>query len=125
MMNRKPKDFDDYITDFPEGTREKLILLRKAILDAAPVAEEVISYGMPAFKQNGMLVYFAGYEKYIGFYPTPSAILNFKSQLKNFKTAKGTVHFPLNEPLPFDLIKDMVKFRVEENLAKTKVKKVK
>lgn len=121
-MNRKPKDFDDYIIDFTEGTREKLILLREAILHTAPTAQEVISYGMPAFKQNGMLVYFAGYEKYIGFYPTPSAILKFESQLKNFKTAKGTVHFPLNEPLPFDLIKDMVKFRVEENLNKAKTK---
>ncbi|MTI38136.1 iron chaperone [Fulvivirga lutimaris] len=124
-MNRKPKDFDDYITDFPEATREKLILLREAIVNAAPSAEEVISYGMPAFKQSGMLVYLAGYEKYIGFYPTPSAILNFENKLKKFKTAKGTVHFPLNEPLPFDLIKEMVKFRVEENLAKAKTKKAK
>lgn len=116
---------DHYLADFPPSTKEILELLRATIQDAAPKAEEVISYQMPAYKFHGMLVYFAGYKNHIGFYPTGSGIESFKHKLSNFKTSKGTVQFPLDQPLPLDLITEIVKFRVAENLenAKSKIKK--
>jgi uncharacterized protein YdhG (YjbR/CyaY superfamily) len=114
---------DGYIAAFPPDVREQLEKLRALIQKNAPKAEEVISYKMPAYKLDGMLVYFAGYEKHIGFYPMPSAIAAFRKEIAGYKSAKGSVQFPVDKPLPVKLITAMVKFRVQENLAKAKAKK--
>ena len=113
---------DDYIAEQPVEVRERLEILRLTILKAAPKAEEVISYQMPAFKLNGMLVYFAAFKNHIGFYALPSGHHAFKNELSVYKTGKGSVQFPLDEPLPLKLIAKMVKFRVEENLLRVKAK---
>jgi len=91
--------------------------LRQAIKDSAPNAKEAISYQMPTFKLNGNLVYFAAFRNHIIFFPTSSAIEAFGEKLAPYKTSKGTVRFPINEPIPLDLIKEMVRFRVKENLS--------
>lgn len=111
-------EVDAYITAFPPATRKLLQQLRTCIIKTAPDAEEVISYKMPAYKQGGMLVFFAGYEHHIGFYPTGSGIAAFKKKLAGFKFSKGAVQFPLDQPLPLDLVKEMVRFKVAENTAK-------
>src|SRR4051794_36990161 len=98
----KTNDIDLYIAGFPEETRKALHQLRKTIIEAAPQAEEVISYQMPAYKFQGMLVYFAGYENHIGFYPTASGISTFEKDLIAYKHAKGSVQFPLGKPLPLE-----------------------
>jgi len=117
------KNVDEYLKAFPSLVQMKLQQLRKTIKVAAPEAEEVISYQMPAYKYHGMLVYFAGNKNHIGFYPVSSAIKAFEMQLSKYKTSKGTVQFPIDEPLPLGLIAKMVKFRVKENEAKLAVKK--
>ncbi|MFJ7511824.1 iron chaperone [Peribacillus simplex] len=118
---------DEYIIQFPEEVQEILKTLRKVIKDAAPDAEEKISYQMPTFVLFGNLVHFAAYKKHIGFYPTPSAISAFGSALSEYKCSKGAVQFPLNKPIPYELITDIVIFRVEENKKKAveKLKKKK
>ena len=113
---------DEYIAGFPTSTQKLLKQLRATIRKAAPQAEEVISYQMPAYNFYGRLVYFAGYEKHIGFYPMPSAIEKFKKQLADYNTSKGTVQFPLQEPLPLALITKITAFRVNENLQAAEVK---
>jgi uncharacterized protein YdhG (YjbR/CyaY superfamily) len=122
-MKQDIKDIDAYIHPFPDDVRTKLETLRQAIRDAAPEAVEVISYQMPAFRFHGILVYFAGYKNHIGFYPTSSGISVFKEELSGYKNAKGSVQFPLNQPLPIELISNIVKFRVKENLEKEEAKK--
>ena len=112
-------DVDEYIGGFPESTQQLLTQIRAIIVKAAPKAEEVISYQMPAYKYYGMLVYFAGYKKHIGFYPAPMGIEAFEDA-KQYETGKGTMQFPLDKPLPLDLISRIVKLRVEKNLAKAK-----
>ncbi len=121
----KPNDFAEYISNFPKEAQLKLKQLRKAVKEVAPQANEVISYGMPAFKLNGMLVWFAAHTKHIGFYPRVSGIVAFKKELSVYKGAKGSVQFPLDNPLPIRLVKKIVKFRVIENLNKIKFKKKK
>lgn len=121
---KKPKDIDEYIKSFPKEIQKLLVQVRAAINKAAPKAEEVISYRMPAFKLNGMLVWFAGYSKHIGFYPRVSGIEAYKKELSIYKGAKGSVQFPLDKPLPLGLITKIVKFRVHENLQQAKTKKV-
>lgn len=111
---------DEYISSFPEPTQVKLTELRNLIKNLAPEAKEKISYQMPAFTLNGMLLYFAGYAKHIGFYPGASTIFAFMDELTGFKTSKGTVQFPLNQPLPIDLITRMIQYRVVENQSKKK-----
>jgi len=123
MKPVKPKDAEAYIAGFPEHTQELLRQMRALIRKNAPDAVEVISYSMPAYKLNGMLLYFAGYAKHIGFYPYASAIQEFKEEIAGYKWAKGSVQFPLDKPLPKRLIARMIKFRVEENLSKVKKKK--
>lgn len=91
--------------------------IRKTIREAAPAAEETISYGMPAYRLKGNLVYFAAFKQHIGFYPTPAAITEFQKELASFKQAKGSVRFPLDQPIPYDLIAKIVKYRVKANLA--------
>ena len=122
MIEIAPPNVDFYIAGFPPATKELLELLRETIKKAAPEAEEVISYQMPAYKSHGMLVYFAGYKNHIGFYPTGSGIANFINELSGYKTSKGTVQFPLDQPLPLELITEIVKFKVAENLEKVKEK---
>ncbi len=119
----KPIDIDEYIASFPKEIQKLLKQLRATIKKAAPQANEVISYGMPAYKLNGMLLYFGAHKNHIGFYPFSSAIMAFKKELPIYKGAKGTVQFPLDKPLPLRLIKKMVKFRVTENLQKAEMKK--
>lgn len=114
---------DAYIASFPETTQVLLEQMRAAIKKAAPGAEEVISYGMPAYKLNGILVYFAAYAKHIGFYPTGSGIAQFQERFSAFKSSKGAVQFPLNKPLPLPLVEEIVAFRVVENLQKAAMKK--
>jgi len=116
---------DVYIAGFPPEVQEQLILLRLAIQTSAPEAEEVISYQMPAYKLHGMLVYFAAYAKHIGFYPGSSGIENFRKELANFKTSKGTVQFPVGQALPISLISEIVKFRAFENIEKAQSKQKK
>ena len=112
------KDIDSYIKIQSTETKTVLEKIRQTIKKAAPQAEEVISYNMPAFKYCGMLVYFAAYENHIGFYPTASGIANFKTELSKYKGAKGSVQFPLDEKVPYSLIKKIVKYRVNQNLEK-------
>lgn len=112
---KKAISVDEYISWFPASTQILLQQMRATINKAAPNAEEVISYAMPAYKQNGILVYFAGYEKHIGFYPTGRGIEEFKSELSGYKSGKGSVQFPIDDPLPLKLIATIVKFRVLEN----------
>ncbi len=126
-MNTKNKtphlnEVDKYITGFPEEVQIYLEQLRATIIKAAPGAEEVISYQMPAYKYHGMLVYFAAYTNHIGFYPTPSAIKLFQKELSVYKGAKGSVQFPLDKPLPLELITKIVLFRMKKNLEKAEMK---
>jgi uncharacterized protein YdhG (YjbR/CyaY superfamily) len=109
---------DEYIQGFPTDVRTRLSALRSTIRQAAPQAVEKISYRMPTFYLNGNLVHFAAFERHIGFYPTPSGIARFQKELKKYKSAKGSVQFPLDEPLPLDLVAAIVKFRVAENSRK-------
>ena len=111
------KNIDDYVAAFPQNVQHKLRELRSAIKEAAPEAEESISYGTPTFKLNGNLVHFAAYKKHIGFYVPSSVILAFKEKLSIYKQSKGTVQFPIDWPLPLDTVKEIVRFRVKENLA--------
>jgi uncharacterized protein YdhG (YjbR/CyaY superfamily) len=113
---KPPSNIDEYIANFPEDVQKILARLRATIREAAPEAEEAISYQMPTFKLKGNLVHFAAYKNHIGFYPTPSGIENFKEELSAYEGAKGSVKFPINQPLPLDTISKIVKFRVKENL---------
>ena len=119
MANRSTaSSIDEYIAGFPAHTQKVLGELRALIRSAAPGATETISYSMPAFDLNGRhLVFFAGYEKHIGFYPIPTGIDAFREELKPYKQGKGSVQFPLDQPLPTDLIRRIVEFRVRENAA--------
>lgn len=121
------KSIDDYISEFPPDIREILETLRKVIKEAAPDAKEKISYQMPTFELYGNLVHFAAHKNHIGFYPAPSGIDAFKNELSMYKGAKGSVQFPIEKPLPYELISNIVKFRVEENIkhAQEKLKKKK
>lgn len=113
---------DEYHETFPSNIKKILQTLRTTIKQAAPKAEEVISYNMPAFKLHGVLVYYAAHKEHIGFYPTSSPIAVFKDELAAYKTSKGAIQFPLDKPLPKDLIKSMVKFRMGEVEEKLKAK---
>lgn len=112
------KSIDEYIETFPKETQILLQKLRFIIKRAAPNSSEVISYKMPAFKQNKVLVYFAGYKNHIGFYPTGTGIEAFKNEFSSFKWSKGAVQFPLDQPLPEELITKIVTFKVNEDLKK-------
>lgn len=117
MTDKKIETIDDYIKTFPKDTQDILETLRQVIHEAAPDATEAISYGMPAFTQNGdRLIYFAAWKDHIGIYPTPSGTNAFEEELSQYKRTKGSVHLPLDQPLPSDLITRIVKFRVEESL---------
>lgn len=111
------RSIDEYIATFPADIQERLQAVRAAIKAAAPDARERMSYQMPAFALNGNLVYFAAWKNHIGLYPASGDVpIAFKEQLSRYETSKGSVRFPLSEPLPLDLISEIVKFRVAENL---------
>ena len=114
---------EGYIAAFPGNVQEQLNLMRKTIRSAAPKAEEMISYKMPAYKQNGMLVYFAAFKNHIGFYAMPTGHAAFKKDLAVYKQGKGSVQFPIDQPLPLKLIRAIVQFRVKENAVRDKAKK--
>jgi len=124
-MKTPPAKFttvDEYFAAFPAEAKSLLKQMRKIIREAAPQAEELISYNMPAFKQGGALVYYAAYKNHIGFYPTASGIRNFTKELAGLETSKGAIRFPIDQPLPVALVKKIVKFRVTENKAKAALK---
>lgn len=122
MNTAEPKDIDEYIAGFPQDVREILEKIRATIREAAPDAEEAIKYQIPTFTLKGNLVHFAAFKKHIGFYPAPRGIEEFKDELSAYKGAKGSVQFPLDGPIPFDLIHRIVKFRVEDNLERAGAK---
>jgi uncharacterized protein YdhG (YjbR/CyaY superfamily) len=111
-----PKDIDEYIAGFPNDVQRILEKIRLTIRKAAPDAEEAIKYQIPTFTLTGNLVHFAAYKEHIGFYPAPRGIEKFKKELSVYEGGKGTVRFPLDKPIPFDLISKIVKFRVQNNL---------
>jgi len=117
-----PKNIDEYIAGFPADVREILEKIRMTIGRAAPDAEEKISYRMPAFTLRGNLVHFAAYKNHIGLYPAPTGTVEFNKELSVYRAAKNSVRFPLDRPIPFDLISQLVKFRVKENLERAKAK---
>ncbi len=114
----KPATVDEYITEYPPEVQAIMNRLRSVIKETAPQAQERISYGMPGFYQNGMLVWFGGHKDFIGFYPTGEGIEAFKKFLDGYKTSKGAVQFPLDQPIPYELIKKIVRHRVEANQKK-------
>jgi len=118
-----PKDIDEYIAGFPNDVQEILDKIRMTIRKAAPDAEETIKYQMPTFTLNGNLVHFGAFKKHIGFYPAPRGIETFKDELSVYEGAKGSVRFPLDKPIPFDLISKIVKFRVKRNLERAEAKR--
>lgn len=120
-----PKTVDEYMSFFPGEIQEIIMKLREAIKKAAPEAREVISYQMPGYKLNGMLVWFALHKNHIGFYPGASGIREFKKEIFGYKWAKGSVQFSLDKPVPYKLIERIVKFRVKENILKSELKKKK
>jgi len=126
MSNTKFKTVDEYLSALPPNVKKLLLDLRKAIKQAAPEAEEVISYNMPAYKFHGILVYYMAHKAHIGFYPGSSVISGiFKNDLTGYKTSKGTIQFPFDKAIPLLLVKKIVKFRIKQNMerAKTKLKK--
>lgn len=112
---KKFETVDEYLSALPQPARGAAAILRQAIQQAAPQAEETISYNMPAFRLNGILVWYAAFKNHIGFYPKASAIAAFKADLAAYKTSKGAIQFPLGKPIPLNLVKQIVKFRIKES----------
>jgi uncharacterized protein YdhG (YjbR/CyaY superfamily) len=123
MQQQELNTLDSYIGAYPAAIQTILKILRDTIRKAAPLADEAMSYGIPAFRLNNKnLVHFAAFENHIGFYPTPSGIETFKKELSKYKGAKGSVQFPIDSPIPYDLVRKIVVFRVKENLKSGKKK---
>ena len=120
---KKFKNIDEYISVFPRDIQITLQQIRETIHKAAPKATEVISYNMPAFKQNGVLVYFAAFKNHIGFFPTSSGIKKFSKELSSYETSKGTIRFPLDKKIPLSLIRKIARFRLNEDLEKQRKKR--
>lgn len=118
MLKIKAKTIDEFISHYPADIQTLLEQIRTTIRETAPAATEKICYGIPTFALNGNLVHFAAYNKHIGFYPASSAIQAFQYELAGYNCSKGTVQFPLDKPLPLELIDKIVRFRVQENLSK-------
>jgi uncharacterized protein YdhG (YjbR/CyaY superfamily) len=125
MMQTTPTNMDEYISGFPAEGQDILQIVRMTIREAAPAAQETIKYQMPTFTLNGNLVHFAAYKYHIGFYPIPSGMKEFREELSGYKTGKGSVQFPLDKPIPYDLIGRITRFRVKENLEKAEAKRKK
>jgi uncharacterized protein YdhG (YjbR/CyaY superfamily) len=122
MKEKTITTIDEYIEQSPENIQQALKNIRKVIKESAPNAGERISYKMPAFYLEGNLVYFAAFKNHIGFYPVPSGINKFEQELSVYKQGKGSIQFPLDQPIPYKLISKIVKYRVKENLEKAKAK---
>lgn len=122
-MTISPRTIDEYIAGFPPDVQDKLRKLRATIREAAPDAEERIAYQMPTFALHGNLVHFAAFAHHIGFYPAPTGIEEFDQELAPYKGGKGSVRFPLDQPIPYELVSRIVAFRVRENLANAEAKK--
>lgn len=122
MDKTTPHNIDEYVAGFSPDIQEILQNIREIIRRAAPEAEEAMAYGIPTFRLNGNLVHFAAFKKHIGFYPTPSGIEQFSAELSAYANAKGSVQFPLDQPIPYDLIERITAYRVQENQAKAKAK---
>ena len=122
---RSPKTIDEYMADFPAQTQAVMQRMRALIHEVAPEATEKISYGIPTFVLGQNLVHFAAYKNHIGFYPASSGIARFEEELKDYETSKGTVRFPLDKPIPYDLVRRITEFRVAENRARTQAKRSK
>lgn len=122
MAGNARESVDAYIMQFSAEVQEKLKTIRETIQNAAPEAEERISYGMPAYNLNGPLVYFAANKNHIGFYPTADGIEAFRMELAGYKSSKGAVQFPLDRPVPYELIERITAYRAEENRKKPKRK---
>ncbi len=122
-MDAKFETIDGYIASFPEHIQAMLQEIRLTIAKAAPEASEKISYAMPTFALAGNLVHFAAFKNHIGFYPTSSGTAKFQQEISRFKNSKGAIQFPISQPMPLELIAQIVKFRVEENLAKAAKRK--
>lgn len=116
----KHQDVDEYLLALPPEAREILTQLRKHLLQLVPQAKEKMGYGIPTLTLNGNLIHFAAYKNHIGLYPGSKAIITFEKELSGYQTSKGTIQFPINEPLPMPLIDEIVAFCVEENLKKKK-----
>jgi uncharacterized protein YdhG (YjbR/CyaY superfamily) len=122
MNHLKPNSIDEYISDFPKEIQAILNQIRTTIKNAAPQAEEKISYGMPSFFLKGQLVYYAAFKNHIGFYALPSGNKAFQKELANYKVGKGSIQFPITEKIPYELITKIVKFRIKENFEKERLK---
>ncbi|WP_259015190.1 iron chaperone [Emticicia fluvialis] len=125
MINQEAKNIDEFISWFPPEVQKILQNIRNLVHELAPEATEAIKYAMPTFVLNGNLVHFAAFKNHIGFYPAPTGTAAFKEDLAPYKTGKGSIQFQLNEPIPYDLIRKIVLFRVEENRKKAKPAKKK
>ena len=127
MEDNKVKfnSIDEYIGLYPSEVQDILTTLRKVIKESAPEATEKISYQMPTFAMHGNLVHFAAYKKHIGFYPAASGVAAFTDKLVEYKTSKGAIQFPIDKPLPYELIREIVQFRVDENRKRAEDKKKK
>jgi len=125
MEATKFKTVQEYFSAQPAAVKTILQQMRSTIKEAAPGAEEVISYNMPAFKLDGMLVWYAAFKNHIGFYPRPSGLEAFKKEISVYKSSKGAVQFPMDQPLPLALVTKIVKYRVKENKEEAATKAVK
>jgi uncharacterized protein YdhG (YjbR/CyaY superfamily) len=125
MEKTGPNTIEEYIAGFPQDVQIILEKVRSTIRETAPGAEETIKYQMPTFTLKGNLVYFAAYKNHIGFYPVPTGMEEFREELSGYKTGKGSVQFPLDKPIPYDLIGRITRFRMKENLEKTAAKRKK
>lgn len=123
MQTAIPKDMDEYIAGFSKDIQKILEQIRATVKIAAPDAEETIKYAMPTFTLNGNLVYFAAFRNHIGFYPVPTRNKAFEKEFSVYKTGRGSIQFPLDQPMPLSLITKIVKFRIKENLEKARAQK--
>ncbi len=119
MPSTIPNEIEKYITGFPTEIQKILKQLRSTIINAAPESEEIISYGMVSHKYKGTLLWYAAHKNHIGYYPTASPIQFFKEELANYKTSKGVIQFPIDKPLPLELITKIVTFKMNENILKS------
>lgn len=124
-MKTMQNDIADYFSNFEGTSLSKLHQMRELLLSLVPEGEEAIKYGIPTIIYHGNLVHYAGFKKHIGFYPVPSALIEFEKDLAKYKQGKGSIQFPLDEELPVELIKKMVEFRIKENLTNEEKKKKK
>lgn len=122
-MNDSAETIDEYIGEFPKEVQKILEQIRESVRKAAPQSVEAIKYGIPTFVSGGNLVHFGAFKNHIGFYPAPTGIKKFEKELSVFKQGKGSVQFPINEPMPLELIKKIVEFRISQNAGKASKKK--